>query len=144
MTTIEILGLNRDGLLVERRRSIQGVLTELEFVITQNRMWSEMKNILSPGRPYFAACQSAVHRRVLSVQKELTSSISTNLAEKIVSDARKAKPLTPEHVLKLALGAGSRWKRRRSIRWRPTPAGDPPRTWFPEMVDELRKRWRAE
>ena len=24
------------------------------------------------------------------------------------------------------------------------PAGDPQRTWFPEMVDELRKRWRAE
>ena len=23
-------------------------------------------------------------------------------------------------------------------------AGDPQRTWFPEMVDELRKRWRAE
>jgi hypothetical protein len=24
------------------------------------------------------------------------------------------------------------------------PAGDPQRTWFPEMVDELRTRWRAE
>ena len=24
------------------------------------------------------------------------------------------------------------------------PAGDSQRTWFPEMVDELRKRWRAE
>jgi hypothetical protein len=24
------------------------------------------------------------------------------------------------------------------------PAGDPQRTWFPEMVDELRKRWRPE
>jgi hypothetical protein len=23
------------------------------------------------------------------------------------------------------------------------PAGDPQRTWFPEMVDELRNRWRA-
>jgi len=107
--TIEIYGLNRETLVDARRRAIENMLHRCRLMLLEKEKGTAAAALEGPGArddaEYAAALRAALHRFVLTQQRAFESWAE---GRKLISRAKKAKPINHEQIERLASEAARR------------------------------------
>jgi hypothetical protein len=107
--TIEIYGLNRETLEEARRQAIENMLNRVKLTLyemgTGKNPTAQEGLTLPDNVEYAAALRAALHRFVLAQQGALEDSTE---GRKLVSRAKKAKPINREQIERLASEAAQK------------------------------------
>jgi uncharacterized protein (TIGR02646 family) len=91
--TIQVLGLNREELVENRKREIEALVRNFVLAVrakAPNQTDTILHELDNHDLQYAAACRAAMHRKILELQRQLGT---TATIRKVVARAKSAKPL---------------------------------------------------